>query len=81
MSIVFYGTPCIVSDPVISENELNHDLKVINQRAYQWKMECNPDPNRQARGLLFSCKENSSNHPSLYFKGTAVSTVDEQRHL
>ena len=26
----------IVSDPVISANELNQDLKVINQWAYQW---------------------------------------------
>ena len=38
----------IVSDPVISANELNQDLKVISQWAYQWKMEFNPDPNKQA---------------------------------
>ena len=44
----------IVNDPVISANELNQDLKVINQRAYQWKMEINPDPNKQATELLFS---------------------------
>ena len=36
----------IVNDLVISV--LNHDLKVINQWAYQWKMELNPDPNKQA---------------------------------
>ena len=37
----------IVNDPVISANEMNHDLIVINQWAYQWKMEFNPDPNEQ----------------------------------
>ena len=49
----------IVNDPIISANELNHDLKVINQWAYQWKMEFNPHPNKQAAELLFSCKKNS----------------------
>ena len=56
----------IVNDPVISANELNQDLKVRNQWAYQWKMEFNPDPdpNKQATELLFSCKKNSPNHSS-----------------
>ena len=40
----------IVNDPVISANELNHDLKVINQRAY-------PDPNKQTTELLFSLRK------------------------
>ena len=38
----------IVNDPVTSANDLNHDLKVINQWAYQWKMEFNPDSSKQA---------------------------------
>ena len=71
----------IVNDPVISANELNQDLKVINQWAYQWKMEFNPDPNKQAAELLFSCKKNSPNHPSLFFNGTVVPKVNEQKHL
>ena len=71
----------IVNDPVISANELNQDLKVINQWAYQWKMEFNPDPNKQATELLFSCKKNSPNHPSLFFNGTGVPKVNEQKHL
>ena len=47
----------IVNDPVISANELNHDLKVVNQWAYQWQMDFSPDPNKQAAELLFSCKK------------------------
>ena len=71
----------IVNDPVISANELNQDLKGINQWAYQWKMEFNPDPNKQATELLFPCKKNSPNHPSLFFNGTVVPKVNEQKHL
>ena len=71
----------IVNDPVISASELNQDLEVINQWAYQWKMEFNPDPNKQATELIFSCEKNSPNHPSLFFNGTVVPKVNEQKHL
>ena len=46
-----------VNDPLITANDLNHDLNVINQWAYQWKMEFNPDPNKQASEVFFSCKK------------------------
>ena len=36
----------VVNNPAISANELNHDLKVISQWAYQWKMNFNPDFNK-----------------------------------
>ena len=66
---------------VISANELNQDLKGINQWAYRWMMEFNPDPNNQAIELLFSCENNSPNHSSLFFNGTVVQKVNEQKHL
>ena len=31
-----------------SVTELNTDLEKINQLAYHWKMQFNPDPNKQA---------------------------------
>ena len=58
---MFFETPCIVKDPVISANDLNHDLDMI----YQWKMEFNPDPTKQVTEVLFSCKKNHPNHPQL----------------
>ena len=67
-----------VNDPVISANELNQDLKVINERPTN---EFNPDPNKQVTELLFSCKKNSPNHPSIFFNGTVVPKVNEQKHL
>ena len=70
-----------VKDPIISANDLNHDLDIINQWAHQWKMEFNPDPTKQATEVLFSCKKSSPNHPQLIFNGTFVEKVNEHKHL
>ena len=70
----------IVTDPVTSANDLNHDLMTY-QWAHQWKMELNPDLIKQATEVLFSCKNNSVNHPLLTFNGDAVVKVNEQKHL
>ena len=49
--------------------------------AYQWKMEFNPDPSKQATEVLFSCKKVSPGHPQLTFNGTVIKKVNEQKHL
>ena len=69
----------IVKDAAISANNLNHDLDIIQQWAYQWKMEFNPDPTKQATEVLFSCKKSSPNHPRLIFNGIAVAKVNDQK--
>ena len=46
-----------VKSPVISVEDLNHDLALIHQWARQWKMEFNPDPTKQASEVIFSCKK------------------------
>ena len=56
----------IVSDPVATAAQINHDLQLIEQWAYQWKMSFNPDPNKQAIELLFSQKNENINHPPLF---------------
>ena len=71
----------ILKDPVISTNSLNHDLDVICQWAYQWKMQFNPDTTKQATEVLFSCKKSSPNHLQLIFNGTVVAKVKEQKRL
>ena len=71
----------IVKDPVHTASNLNHDLDVIHQWAYQWKMEFNPDPTKQANEVLFSCKKTPQNHPQLIFNGYQVTQVNEQKHL
>ena len=71
----------IVNNPVISATDLNHDLAIIYQWAYQWKMEFKPDPSKQANEVLFSCKKVSPIHPELKFNRTIVSKVSEHKHL
>ena len=56
----------IVKDPVQTANNLNHDLDIIRQWAYQWKMEFNPDPTKQANEVLFSCKKTPPNNNRSY---------------
>ena len=71
----------IVNYPALSANNLNHDLRLIQQWAYQWKMEFNPDPSKQATEVVFSCKKSSPNHPQLVFNGTIVEKVNSHKHL
>ena len=71
----------VVRGPFLSANDLNHDLYVIQQWAYQWKMEFNPDPTKQAMEVLFSCKKSKPTHPPLVFNGSVVHNKNEQKHL
>ena len=71
----------VVKDPKISANELNHDFDIIRKWAHQWKLEFNPDPNKQATEVLFSCKKSSPNHPQIVFNGTIVAKINEQKQL
>ena len=71
----------VVEDPNLSADDLNHDLELISQWAFQWKMAFNPDPNKQATEILFSCKKNPVQHPELIFNGTPVARAPDQKHL
>ena len=44
-------------------------------------MKFNPDLNKQATELLFSCKKNNPNHPSLFFNESVVTKVSKQKLL
>ena len=43
----------VVHDTQTSANDLNKDLKIINNCAFQWKMNFNPDPTKQAHVVIF----------------------------
>ena len=53
-----------VYDPATSAEDLNNDLEVIRTWAYQWKMQFNPDPTKQAVEIVFSCKKKVTESPS-----------------
>ena len=42
----------IVHDPNVTATDLKNDLAKINDWAYQWKMNFNPDPFKQAQEVL-----------------------------
>ena len=71
----------IVHDPIVSAEELNHDLDLINKWAHQWKMSFNPDPSKQAVEILFTQKQKRPVHPPLYFNGIEIKSVSDHKHL
>ena len=71
----------IVKDPDISALELNHDLHLISQWAYQWKMSFNPDPTKQAVQVVFTRKSKQIDHPNIYFNDIEVTTVNDHKQL
>ena len=71
----------IVHDPNATANDLNNDLAKINDWAYQWKMNFNPDPFKQAQEALSSRKIKSQNHPCFHFNNNPVNQTPLQKHL
>ena len=63
--------------------ELNADLEKINQWADQWKMELNPDPNKQANEVIFSRKSilHNLSHPLIKFNERITTKCNHQKHL
>ena len=70
----------VVHDTQTSVNDLNKDLKIINNWACQWKMNFNPDPTKQAHEVNFSRKTREIYDPSLVFNNTNVSQPSSQEH-
>ena len=66
-------------DPSISASELNHDLQLIINWAYQWKQYFNSEINKQAVEVLFSKK--TPIHPPIFFDGIEVTRVDGHKHF
>ena len=62
----------------IYANDLNKDLKIRNNWVFQWKMNFNPDPTKQAHEVIFSRKTKEVYHPPLVFNNTNVSQSSSQ---
>ena len=71
----------IVYDENIAAEQLNYDLKIISEWAYQCKLQFNPDKTKQAVQVIFSQKRIKPAHPILYFNENQVVTKQEQKHL
>ena len=63
-------------------NKLNTDLKKITKWAHQWKMQFNPDPNKQANEVIFSKKStNNLSYPPVRFNNNDIVKCPDQKHL
>ena len=71
----------LITDPNAKVNDLNNGLEKINDWAYQWKMNFNPDPFKQAQEVFFSRKIKSQNHSCLHFNNNPVNQISLQKHL
>ena len=71
----------VVHDISTSASDINNDLTLISNWAFQWKMSFNPDPSKQAREIIFIRKEMKSSHPSVYVNNIPVSSTSVHKHL
>ena len=66
-----------------SANDFNIDFEKISQWTYRWKMQFNPDPNKQANEVFFSRKSNSSNltYRPVKLNNINITRCSHQKHL
>ena len=64
-----------------SQSALNNDLQVTSNWAFQWKMQFNPDPNKQAQEVYFSKKSNNEKSLPVTFNNVKAVTCSTQKHL
>ena len=71
----------VIHDSQTSANVLNKDLEMMHNWAFQWKMNFNPDPTKQAEEVIFSSKTKKLPHPPLVFYNANVIQSIYQKHL
>ena len=71
----------MVNDINTSASNLNEDLEKKGNWAFQWNMNFNPDPNKQAQEIIFSRKKTASLHPVVYFDNKPVKSSQIHKHL
>ena len=70
-----------IHDAKTTAYELKKDLQKIAEWAHQWKMQFNPDLNKQAQEVIFSRKTTKSSYPQVFFNDIPVSCLSFQKHL
>ena len=66
-----------------SASKVNDDLEKISYWAYQWKMQFNPGPSKQANEVIL-CRKTSSNnlsHLPIKFNKIGISECPHQKHF
>ena len=71
----------VMHDGQTFANVLNKDLEMIHNRAFQWKMDFNPAPTKQAQEVIFSRKTKKLPHSPLVFNNVNITQSTYQKHL
>ena len=71
----------VAHDVNTSASDINKDLKLISDQAFQWKLIFNPDPGKQAQEIIFSMKKMKESHPNMYFNNIPVSSTSLYKHI
>ena len=70
-----------VFDKHKSQSGLSNDLQVISNWAFLWKMQFNPDPNKQVQEIHFSKKSNNEISLPVTFNNSKAVTCSNHKHL
>ena len=57
------------------------NLSIISEWAFYWKMQFNPDPNKQANEVYFSRKSSAVVHLSVDLNNSPVQLCESHKHL
>ena len=63
------------------QTDLNNKLCIISEWEFQWKMQFNPDPNKQANEAYFSRKLNTDDDIPIKLNDSPVQLCESQSHL
>ena len=70
-----------VFDKNLSQIILNNDSSIISEWAFQWKVQFNPDPNKQANEVYFSRKSNAGVYLPVDLNNSPVQLCESHKHL
>ena len=70
-----------VFDKHVSRATLNKHLELINNWVFQWKIQFNPDRNKQAQELYFSKKAGNQKSLDVTFNRSNVASSPSVKHL
>ena len=71
----------VVHDIDTSASDLNEDLQKIGNWIFKWKMNLNPDPNKQAQEVIFSREKIASLDPVIHFDNRPVKSTQMHKYL
>ena len=70
----------VLNDINTSVSDLNEDLEKIGKWVFKWKMNFNPDPNKQAHAIIFSGRKTASLHQVVYFNNKSVKSTQIHKY-